>query len=183
VAEPSHAYEEPEHTTQSVQAAVEGVPDTADVVEFLGEKFRIAENVGAMPMLAFANASKRGLDTEDMAGLAAMYAMIRGVIHRPKLFDEHGNRVLDPVTGKPAHDESEWQRFEALAEDEGADGEQLMEFVSEAMAVISARPPRRRGISAPSSPSTSPKSKASSSSPVMREIPGMIPVRDIGRDL
>jgi hypothetical protein len=40
------ANEEPEHTTQSVQAAVEGVTDTGDVIEFMGEKFRIAENAG-----------------------------------------------------------------------------------------------------------------------------------------
>jgi hypothetical protein len=143
VAEP---IEVPEHTTQSVQAAVEGAPDTADVVEFLG-------------------------------------AMIRDVIHRPKLYDDNGNRVIDEVTGKPAHDESEWQRFEELAIDEQADGEQLMEFVSEVMGVIAARPPKRRGISSASSPTTSPKSRASSSSPGMREIPGMVPVADIGRDL
>jgi hypothetical protein len=180
VAEP---IEVPEHTTQSVQAAVEGAPDTADVVEFLGEKFRIAENIGAMPLLAFANASKKGLDTEDMAGMAAMYAMIRDVIHRPKLYDEHGQRVTDEVTGKPAHDESEWQRFEELAIDEQADGEQLMEFVSEVMGVISARPPKRRGISSASSPTISPKSRASSSSPAIRAIDGMVPVADIGRGL
>lgn len=175
--------DEPEHTTQSVQAAVEGAPDTADVVEFLGEKFRIAENIGAMPLLAFANASKKGLDTEDMAGMAAMYAMIRDVIHRPKLYDEHGQRIVDEVTGRPAHDESEWRRFEELAIDEQADGEQLMEFVSEVMGVISARPPKRRGISSASSPTISPKSRASSSSPAIRAIDGMVPVADIGRDL
>src|SRR4051794_13358253 len=136
-----------------------------------------------MPMLAFAAASKRGLDTEDMAGMAAMYAMIRDVIHRPKKFDDNGNRGMDEGTGRPAFDESEWRRFEELAIDEQADGEQLMEFVSEVMGVISARPPKRRGISSASSPTTSAKSKASSSSPVMREIPGMVPVADIGRDL
>jgi hypothetical protein len=112
-----------------------------------------------------------------------MYRMIRSVIYRPKLLDDNGNRVIDPVTGRPAFDESEWHRFEAHADDEQADGEQLMDFVVEAMGVISARPPKRRGISSASSPTASPKSKASSSSPVMREIPGMVPVRDIGRDL
>jgi hypothetical protein len=175
--------DEPQHTTQSVQAAVEGAPETGDVIAFMGEKFRIAESVGAMPMLAFAKASKSGLDTEDMAGMAAMYSMIRDVIHRPKLYDEHGNRVVDEVTGKPAHDESEWRRFEELATDEQADGEELMTFVSEAMAVISARPPKRRGISSASSPTTSPRSKGSSSSPVTHpQIDGLTDVRDIGRD-
>jgi hypothetical protein len=172
---------EPEHDTQAVQASAEGVADT-DVIEFLGEKFRIATHVGAMPALAFAEASKRGLDTEDMAGMAAVYRMIRDVIHRPPLYDEHGNRVLDPVTGKRAFDESEWNRFEELATDEQADGEQLMAFVEEAMAVISARPRQRRDGSSQSSPGISPRSKASSSSPATREIAGMVPVRDIGRD-
>lgn len=175
--------DEPEHTTQSVQAAVEGAPETGDVVGFLGEKFRIAENVGAMPGLAFADASKRGLDSGDLAGMAAMYRMIRDVIHRPKLFDDNGKRVVDEVTGKPAFDESEWRRFEEHATDEQADGEDLMEFVGEAMAVISARPPKRRGNSSASSPTTSPRSKGSSSSPATRPaISGMTDVRDIGRD-
>jgi hypothetical protein len=118
-----------------------------------------------------------------MAGLAALYRMIRDVIHRPKLYDEHGNRVIDEVTGKPAFDETEWRRFEDLADDEQADGEELMDFLNEATAVIAARPRRRRGISSGSSPSTSPRSKASSSSLGTRAIDGMVPVRDIGRDL
>jgi hypothetical protein len=175
--------DEPEHTTQSVQAAVEGAPETGDVISFLGEKFRIAENVGAMPGLAFADASKRGLDSGDMAGMAALYRMIRDVIYRPKLFDANGERVIDEITGKPAFDESEWRRFEEHAIDEQADGEDLMEFVGEAMAVISARPPKRRGNSSAPSPITSPRLKESSSSPATRrEISGMTNVRDIGRD-
>src|SRR3954452_16337989 len=68
-------------TTHSVQAEAEGViEDDPNRIEFLGERFGLAESIGLMPMLAFANASKQGLDSDDMAGLSAMYALIRDVI-------------------------------------------------------------------------------------------------------
>jgi hypothetical protein len=111
-----------------------------------------------------------------------MYAMIRGVIWRNPLFDENGVRVIDPLTDEPAFDESEWNRFERHAINENADGEELMEFVGKAMAVLSARPRKRREISSDGSPQTSERSKADSSSPVTRpDLAGLVPVRDMGR--
>lgn len=168
--------------TQNVQAAAEGVVlDDGDYVEFYGEKFRLADRVGTMPMLAFANASKKGLDSDDMEGLAAMYAMIRGVIHRPPLLDDKGERVRDE-NGKLLRDESEWRRFESLAEDECAEGDEIMDFVSRAMEVMSARPRKPREISSGGSRPTSEKSKDASSSPVTRPgAEGLTPVSALGR--
>lgn len=176
---------EPE--TQSVQAAAEGaaegiVLDDGDYIEFFGEHFRLADRVGIMPLLAFANASKGGLDSSDVRGMAAMYSLIRSVIHRPPAFDEHGKRAVDPETGKPGFDETEWTRFEDLAMEENADDEDVMDFVNQAMEVMSARPRKRREISSGGSPRTSEKSKESSSSPgTPPGMDGLVLVRDVGR--
>jgi len=173
-------HEEP--TSHSVQAAAEGVVhDDGDYVAFLGEKFRLADNVSMMPMLAYANASNQGLDSDDMKGLAAMYSLIRSVVHRPPLVDEHGNRQTDPETGRRLYDESEWQRFSQLAEDELADGEDLMGFVGDAMEVMSARPRKRREVSSDGSPRTLEKSKPVSSSRAIPQADGLVPVSELGR--
>lgn len=155
---------EPAHTTHRQQAAAEGIVDQFDYVEFFGEKFKLAERVGMMPLIAFGNAAKQGLDSDDFEGMAAMYRLIRSVIHRPALIDNHGQRVVDE-SGRTVRDETEWNRFQELAEDELAEGEDIMGFVNKAMEVMSARPSRRPGISSATSPTTSERSKADSSLP------------------
>jgi hypothetical protein len=171
-------------TTQDVQAAAEGVvhgEESYDTVEFFGQKFRLAEKVALMPLLAFANAGKRGLDSDDMTGMAALYSVIRSVVHRPPLYDDHGQRQVDE-NGRTIRDESEWNRFEELAEDEQAEGEELMAVVNQAMEIMAARPRKPREISSGSSRPTSEKSKASSFSPAMPpEVAGLTPVADLGR--
>ena len=132
-----------------------------------------------MPLLAFANASKKGLDSDDMEGMAAMYGLIRSVIHRPVLRGDDGKPQRDEA-GKVLCDESEWNRFVAHAEDLQAEGDELMEAVGAAMSVISARPRKRREISSGGSPRTSPKSKAGSSSRDTR-LEGLVSVADLGR--
>lgn len=174
-------------TTHSVQAEAEGVvlDDDPGKVEFLGEKFRLAESIGLMPMLAFANASKNGLDSDDMAGLSAMYALIRDVIDQrrpPKVDPATGEQVFDS-SGEPEWDgPSEWMRFEKHAIEEQADGEELMDFVGKAMAAVAARPRKRRERSSASSPRILERSKDTSSSPGMPpEVAGLVPVADLGR--
>lgn len=190
---PPHQYEQPiagrpylVPTSHEVQAAAEGVvlDDDPDRVEFLGEKFRLAESIGLMPMLAFANASKTGLDSDDMSGLAAMYALIRDVIDQrrpPKIDPGTGEQSID-VNGDPEWDgPSDWMRFEQHAIEQQADGEELMEFVSSAMAVVSARPRKRRERSSASSPQILERSKDTSSSPGTRpEVDGLVRVADLG---
>lgn len=175
----------PLDTTQTVQAAVEGAPelDETNSIEFMGERFKVAERVGGMALFAFAQASSKGLDSDDMKGLAAMYRMIRGVIHRPLLTDEHGKPQRDD-DGSFVFDEREWDRFQEFADAMGADGEELMELVGKAMGVISARPQQRRAVSSTSSPATSPSLKESSSSPATRpdlDMSGMTNVTALGR--
>ncbi len=173
---------EPEQNTHTAQAAVEGVPlSEGDFVEFLGEKFRLADRVGIMPLVHFGFASKKGLDSDDMEGLAAMYSLIRSVIHRPPLMDDNGNQVRDE-NGKRLRDESEWYRFTEHAEDELADGEDVMGFVNKAMEIMSARPRKPREDSSPSSRTTSETSKHALFSPdTVPGADGLIPVSQLGR--
>jgi hypothetical protein len=148
-------------TTHQVQAAVEGVPDIDDdKVEFMGERFRVAESVGLMPLLKFAHVSAKGVDSGDMEGLAALYSMIRGCIDhkRPQReeVDDQGN--VSYVDAGP----SEWDRFERHAIDNDAEDTDLMPVVQRAMEVISARPTKRRTGSSPGRRQISANSKASS---------------------
>lgn len=159
---------EPVKTTGDVQASVEGAIelDESNSVEFLGRRFRLAERIGLMPMLAFAAASKKGLDSDTMEGLAAMYALIRDCLDqvRPIETDTDGKEVFES-DGSPRYaGASEFMRFEAYCYETQADGEELMKFISDAMAVVSARPQKRRETSSGGSPRTSPKSKVASSS-------------------
>lgn len=168
-----------EPDAHQVQSAAEGVVEDDGMVELLGEKFRLAERVALMPLLSFANASKRGVDSDDMEGMAAMYALIRAVIHRPVLRDEQGKPQRDEA-GKVVCDETEWTRFVEHADDMQAEGGELMEAVGHAMSVISARPRKRREISSGGSPRTSEKSRAGSSSPDTR-LESLVSVADLGR--
>lgn len=165
--------------THEIQSAAEGVTVDFDVAEFYGQKFRLAERVSMMPLLAFGNAAKQGLDTDDMAGMAAMYRMIRSVIHRPAVIGPDGQPQRDESTGEIVRDESEWNRFERVADDELAEGEELMSFVNQAMEVMAARPTKRRSISADTSPPTSERSRGDSSSRGNPALLGMTRVADL----
>lgn len=89
-------------------------------VEFFGGRFQVAERVGLMPLMRFAKVAKSGVDSDDMAGLAAMYDLLEQCI-------------------APA----DWQRFQDAADKARADGEELMKVVQTAIELISARPTGR----------------------------------------
>jgi len=142
-------------TTQTVQAAVEGV-EIVDrrKVEFMGSTFRMADSIGLMPLLKFAHASSRGLDSTDMAGLAALYSMIQDCIAA-----------------------DEWPRFEQHAIDTKAEADDLMTLVRKVIETLSARPTLPPGDSSAGRPTTSENSKDSSSSPATD---GMVSPADLG---
>ena len=123
-----------------IQAMSEGVVVGTERLAFLGESFRLGESIGLMPLMKFAHAANNGMDSDNMEGLAALYAMIRDTIHA-----------------------EDWDRFERLAIDKHADGDELMAFVGKAIEAISARPTRRRSVSSGGAPPTSPSSTDSSS--------------------
>lgn len=135
-----------------IQAAAEGVEIVGDgpKVTFLGDKYRIAEKIGQMPLLKFAAAAEQGLDSSDMAGYAAMYALIRDCI-----------------------DPTDWGRFERDAMDKKADGDDLFKVVTDVIAIIAARPTRRPVDSSAGPPTILDSSKGTSSStvPAARNVP------------
>jgi hypothetical protein len=147
-----------------VQADVEGVPQAGEVigdgqrVELHGAAFRMADRIGLMPLLRFASAQARGLDSNDMEGMAALHDMIRDCI-----------------------DEGEWERFVRHATDTKAEADELMAVVKQVIEALTARPtPPPRG-SSPGRRTASANSKASSRSPAIRrpQMTGMVPVDDL----
>lgn len=155
--------------THSVQTAVEGLPpveateDDRPTIEFMGERFRIASKIGLMPLLKFAHVSRKGIDSADIEGLAAMYAMIRDCIDaEPSVRYEQDARTGER---KPVYGPSEWDRFEDHANDTKADDTELFEVVTKVIEVISARPTGRRSDSSTGSQATSATSKESSALP------------------
>lgn len=153
-----------EPDTQTVQAAVEGVePD--GTIEFMGQRFKLAEKIGLMPLLKFAHASKKGIDSGDMEGLAVMYEMIRDCIDtEPSVRYERDAKTGAEV---PVYGESEWDRFERVAVDQKADDQDLFGVVTKAIEAISSRPTSRRSESSTGSSATSGTSRESSTSQAM----------------
>lgn len=86
-------------------------------IEFGGERFTVADKIGLMPLMRFAKAAQGGVDSNDMAGLAAMYDLLEQCI-------------------APA----DWRRFEVAADKTRASGEELMAVVKDVMEAMTARP-------------------------------------------
>ena len=116
------------------------VAEDSRTVEFMGEKFRIADKVGLMPLLKFASASD--MSTDDPRALSAIYSMLQDCIHPGS-----------PACGKcqtcktgseedcSAYDPGDWTDFERHAIDTRADAEDLFAVISDTMEILSGRPP------------------------------------------
>lgn len=119
----------------------------SEQVIFLGESFEVADRIGLMPLMRFAKTAQAGVDSSDMAGLAAMYDLIQQCLTDP-----------------------EWPRFEAHCDRERADGDQLMTFVREVITLISARPTSRSSGSSDGPSSTARNSEVDLSSEVVTQL-------------
>lgn len=169
--------------TQEVQAAAEGVElvDDGRSFDFLSERFRMSEKIGLMPLMKFAMTAKQGVGSDDLEGLAAMYAMIRDCVDQTKpqkpVLDEAGQpRIGDD--GQPVTEDdgpSEWDRFEAHAINSKAEAEDLFGVVSKVIEALSARKAQRPGVSSAGPPTTSGSSKAISSTPPEQWPPRRVP--------
>lgn len=174
-----------------IQAAAEGAElvDDGRSVEFLGARFRTADKVGLMPLMRFAMTARKGVQSDDLDGLAAMYTLIRDCIDqtRPQkaVLDDNGEPVIqdgEPVTEDDGA--SEWDRFEQHAIDAKAEAEDLFKVVSDVIQALSARPTRRPGDSSAGPQTTLVSSKViSSSTATPRRVPDgfeqMVPVTDL----
>lgn len=105
-------------TDDTVEGEVVGKKEY-DTVKLKDKEFRLAESIGAMPMLKWAAAADLGAD--DPRGLAAIYAMLQDTI----LTDD-------------------WSAFEQHATLSKADAEELLDVVSKGLEVISGRPTKRQ---------------------------------------
>jgi hypothetical protein len=92
--------------------------------------------------MRFARLAKDGVDSDEMEGFAAIYDLLRECIH-----------------------EDDWDRFEAHASKVHA-GEELMQVVSEAMTLITARPTNQPSDSSDGPQTTSGSSADGFGSPV-----------------
>lgn len=153
--------DDPEHEARVLQGLSEGVVVDVDTVELLGEKFRVSDRVGLMPLMKFAASAKKGAQSDDMEGLVAMLNMLKDCI----------------IPG-------DWDRFEAHATEQKANDEELMAVVTRTMEILSARPTQRRSGSSSGRPSTSPSS-TDGSSPQRRPrgVEDLVPVEDLGKVL
>ncbi len=139
-------------STHEVQAVQEKV-DLSPAVTFKGEKYRIADRVGAMPAWEFAWYAAQGVDADSMEGLAAMYELIRDSI-----------------------DPADWPRFRRAAIDKKASSSELLAVCGEVTALITGRPTMPPSDSSTGRSPTPDTSKASSSSPDTSPPPGMVSV-------
>lgn len=118
-----------------------------DTVEFLGDQFRVAERVSSLAVMHFAKVANSGVDTLDLAGLAAMYDLLEQCIHP-----------------------DDWSTFEAHCNRHRADGEQLFDLVQRMFLVLAARPTGRPSDSSAGPRTIEPSSTADSSSPAIAVI-------------
>jgi hypothetical protein len=70
---------EPEHPGEAVKVISGAVVDSRRTVTFMDQKFRIADKIGAMPLLKFSMYAD--MSVQDPKALAAMYAMLRDCIY------------------------------------------------------------------------------------------------------
>jgi hypothetical protein len=130
---PAWQEEQPAEQPQAVVATV----------ELKGQRFRVRdEGVSLLALMKFATIAKRGRTSDDMEGLAALYALLRSC-----------------VAG------DEWDAFEDHANATGAQGEDLMRVVTDAVQAAAARPTQLPSASPGGRSTTAPSSAVGSSSP------------------
>jgi hypothetical protein len=110
-------------------------------VEFHGETFRLADSIALMALMRFAKVAQAGTDSDDMAGLVAMYDLLEQCIHP-----------------------EDWPRFEVLATRERDQADDLLAVIQQAITEMAERPTAPPSDSSDGRPSTSGNSTGDSSS-------------------
>ena len=163
-----------EHDAIVVQAASDielagQVITPGETVSLAGRPFRVAEKVGLMPLLKFSHAAN--LSTSDERAYVAMYQILRDVIKAadPPCGTCEGCTDTDgrapTIRDCTVADRGDWELFEEWAVDCKADADELLDVVSEAIKVISARPTESRSGSSDTSRRSSRRSTDGKSSP------------------
>jgi hypothetical protein len=131
-------------------------------VELKGKRFRIAEKIGAMPLLKFSTYAD--MDIQDPRALAAMYTLLRDCIHpgTPGC-GECAACTAGNERSCAEYDYGDWAAFEEHAMTTKADADELMDVVTKVMELISGRPTEPAATSSSGPPATSARSTGSSS--------------------
>lgn len=119
----------------------EGELPEVELLEFEGETFRAREKIPQMPMLRMAKMARAGGTTGQMGALAAMYDVLKAAI-----------------------EPDDWQRFEDVADESGADAESLMAVVGEAIRISSDDRPTKRSSASSGGPTSTATTSADASS-------------------
>jgi hypothetical protein len=124
---------------------VEATADDRPTITLAGEQFPVADKVSLMALMRFAYVASRGVTTNDLDGLSALYEYLRSV-------------VADDA----------WEAFQHHASVKRVDGDELFAVAQEAIKLTSERPTKRPSDSSdgpsatePSSSDTSPQSASS----------------------
>ena len=153
-----------------VQAASDrqlaGEKTPGETVSLAGRHFRVADKVGLMPLLKFSHAA--GKSTNDSSSFVALYQILQDIIRGPDatcgtckgcLEAENEPTALDCLKADPG----DWEEFVDWAIECKADSEELLDVVSEAFVIITARPTTQPSDSSRTSRRTSRKSTGGSS--------------------
>lgn len=181
---------------QGAVAGVAPVPDFTDssdpvsgeivtaqrTVEFMGERFRIADKIGLMPLLKFA--AFADVTTSDPRALGAMYAMLRDCIYPGEPGCGECGHCAPPRCGEcqacerasgiddesawpdclvnapdemacADYDPGDWLKFENHAMETRADADDLLDVISKVMEMVAGRPTQPPAVSSPGQRSTS----------------------------
>jgi hypothetical protein len=132
----------PEPVVEYVEDTPGGeVATVVATVALAGKRFPVREQgVSLLALMKFAVIAKSGKTSDDMEGLAALYTLLRTCIA-----------------------DDAWEAFEDHANHVGADGEALMQVVTDAVTAAAARPTQPPSPS-PGGPSTTGPSSAAGSS-------------------
>lgn len=120
-----------------------------DTFTFHGERFALAPEIGTLPLMKFAAAADSGLDSDELAGLSAMYDLIRSCLVSEAVRDGEGNVLAEG-----------WPRFERVCIDQRVSTEDLFGLVTRLVQAMTGRPTRQPSDSPVSPSSTSPMSRS-----------------------
>jgi hypothetical protein len=158
----------------------------AQMVEFMGRQFRVADKIGLMPLLKFS--AFADVATNDPRALGAMYAMLRDCIHpgspgcgkcescdpepcgecqgctAPDADADWCTRNTPNERACAEFDAGDWAAFEDHAMATRAEAEELFDVITKVMELIAGRPTKPSGSSSPGPRRTSGGSTGSASS-------------------
>jgi hypothetical protein len=168
----------------AVQASESSQPFGPRYLDWQGERFKLADKIGLMPVIIFGKLASQGMDTTDLGAVAVMYDLLEQCLDTaqvPIRDSEDSSKIVGYRT--------EWTRFQDHATRVRADAEDLLDFVKQALERMGKdrTGPSSASSSGPASPSTLPNSQDSLRRRVAEDLKGrpdlQLAVLNAGRNL